>query len=206
MSHVHYPANFDPTTFDMDSYIQAVKTTLGVPKMPGAVLVAWEVLVSYLVPSGSELAALKIAIATSNNIEESAVTLTTSTRRLNQGRRLGTEVDAKIIVPEAAKAKEVKENAASVGTLSTALGGAVTVKAGSEPAVVAVIQTVVKSDASKAVHLQNLIADAGAAVGGTITAEVVTSNAGASPLPETASTVRSASIVLAVLMPLRMVM
>jgi hypothetical protein len=190
----------------MDSYIQAVKTTLGVPKMPGAVLVAWEVLVSYLVPAGSDLAALKIAIATPSNIKESAVTLTTSTRRLNQGRRLGTELDAKIIVPEAAKAKEVKENAASVDTLTTALGGAVTVEAGSEPAVVAVIQTLVNSDAGKAAHLQNLIADAGAAVGGTITAEVVTRNAGASPLPETASTVRSASIVLAVLMPLRMVM
>lgn len=206
MSHVHYPAHFDPTTFDIDAYIDAVKTALGVSAAPDAVLKAWEILVSYVVPAGSDLVALKTAVATANSIEESAIILTTATRRLNQGRRLGTQVDAKINVPDAAKAKEVKTSAASVDALTTALGGAVSVKTGSEPAAAAVIETVVKSDASKATNLQNLIADAGAAVGGTITAEVVPNNSGSGPASETASSVRSSSIMVAAVLLLRMIM
>merc|ERR1712150_411547 len=118
----------------------------------------------------------------------------------------GTRVDVKINVPDAAKAKEVKTIAASVDALTIALGGAVSVKTGSEPAAAAVIETVVKSAASKANNLQNLIADAGAAVGGTITAEVVPNNSGSGPVSETASSVRSSSIMVAALMLLRLIM
>merc|ERR1712057_6177 len=129
---------------------------------------------SYLVPAGADMAALKTAIATANSVEESAITLTAPARRLGQGRRLNTQVDVKIVTPDAAAAQAVKTSAVSVDALTTALGGAVTVKAGSEPAAAAVIETTVKSDASKAGDLKNLITDAGPAVGGTITAEVLT--------------------------------
>merc|ERR1712232_320116 len=156
-------------------------------------------------------AALKTAIASANSIEESAVALTITSRRLGLGRRLSTQgassaqVDAKITVPDAAKANSVKTSAANVDSLTTALGGAVTVKAGSEPAAAAVIETVVKSDASQAGNLQHLITGAGADVGGTITAEVSTNN---SPtIPEASpSCASSSSITLAMLVLVRIVM
>merc|ERR1711959_439702 len=109
--------------------------------------------------------------------------------------------DAKLTVPDAAKAKSVKTSAASVDSLTAALGGAVTVKAGSEPAAAAVIETVVKSDASQAGNLQDLITGAEAAVGGTITAEV-----NPSPQTESSSSVSSSSITLAMLVLLSIVM
>merc|ERR1711959_450588 len=114
--------------------------------------------------------------------------------------------DAKLTVPDAAKAKSVKTSAASVDSLATALGGAVTVKAGSEPKAAAVIETTVKSEPSKADDLQNLISDAGPAVGGTITAEVSTSNSGNDVSSPSSSSVRSSSIMLATLVLVRMVM
>merc|ERR1712057_128911 len=152
---------------------------------------------SYLVPAGADMAALKTAIATANSVEESAITLTAPARRLGQGRRLNTQVDVKIVTPDAAAAQAVKTSAASVDSLATALGGAVTVKAGSEPAAAAVIETTVKSEPSKAGDLQNLMSDAGPAVGGTITAEVSTSNSGSDVPPPSSSSVRSSSIMLA---------
>jgi len=201
--HVHYPAEYDPTTFDINNYIEATQAALGVSTAPEAVLKAWEILVSYLVPAGADMAALKTAIASANSVEESAVALTITSRRLGQVRRLNAQagtlnaqVDAKITVPDAAKANSVKTSAASVDSLTTALGGAVSVKAGSEPAAAAVIETTVKSDASKAGDLQNLISDAGPAVGGTITAEASTSTSGGGA---TSSSVGSSSIMLATL-------
>lgn len=68
------------------------------------------------------------------------------------------------------------------------------------------IETVVKSDANKANNVQHLIADAGAAVGGTITAEVVPNNSGSGPASETASSVRSSGIMVAAMILLRMIM
>merc|ERR1719359_1145028 len=201
MSHVHYPATFDPTTFDIKTYIDATKAALGVSTAPEALVKAWEVLVSYLVPAGADMAALKTAIATANSVEESAITLTAPARRLGQGRRLNTQVDVKIVTPDAAAAQAVKTSAASVDALTTELGGAVTVKAGSEPKAAAVIETVVKSDASQAGNLQDLITGAEAAVGGTITAEV---NPG--PQTESSSSVSSSSITLAMLVLLSIVM
>merc|ERR1712232_1498175 len=139
------------------------------------------------------MAALETAIASANSIEESAVALTITSRRLGLGRRLSTQgasnaqVDAKLTVPDAAKAKSVKTSAASVDALTTALGGTVTVKAGSEPAAAAVIETTVKSDASKAGDLKNLITDAGPAVGGTVTAEVLTTSSGGDVASPTSS-------------------
>jgi len=211
-SHVHYPADYDPTTFDINSYIEATQAALGVSTAPEAVLMAWEILVSYLVPVGADMAALKTAIASANSIEESAVALTITSRRLGLGRRLSTQgasnaqVDAKLTVPDAAKANSVKTSAASVDSLATALGGAVTVKAGSEPAPAAVIETTVKSEPSKAGDLPNLMSDAGPAVGGTITAEVSSSNSGSDVLSPSSSSVRSSSIMLATLLLLKMVM
>jgi hypothetical protein len=209
LSHVHYPANFDPTTLDINTYIDAAQTALGVSTAPEAVLKYWEILVSYLVPAGPDMAALKTAIATANSVAESAVTLITAARRLSQGRRLNTQVDVKINVPDATQAKAVKTSAASVAALTTALGGDVTVKAGSEPAAAAVIETVVKSDASKADNLQNLITGAGPAVGGTITADVSTNNNSGGGVDGVASqahcSVRSACITLAAVVFLRMV-
>merc|ERR1712070_1337670 len=211
-SHVHYPADYDPTTFDINSYIEATQAALGVSTAPEAVLMAWEILVSYLVPVGADMAALKTAIASANSIEESAVASTISSRRLGLGRHLSTQgalnaqVDAKLTVPDAAKANSVKTSAASVDSLAAALGGAVTVKAGSEPAAAAVIETTVKSEPSKAGDLQTLISNAGPAVGGTITAEVSTSNSGNDVPSPSSSSVRSSSIMLATLVLVRMVM
>jgi hypothetical protein len=204
--HVHYPASFDPTTFDINTYIEATKTAIGVSTTPEAVLKAWEILVSYLVPAGADLEALKSGIASANSIEESAVTLTAATRRLSQGRRLNAQVDAKIVVPDAAKAKEVKTSAASVDTLTTALGGTFIVKAGSEPTVAAVIETTVKSDASKVGDLQNLIKDAGPAVGGTITTELSTNSSGDDFASPASPSFSSSSLTLAALAFLRMVL
>merc|ERR1712046_386287 len=112
---------------------------------------------------------------------------------------LNSQVDAKITVPDADKAKSVKTSAATVDSLATALGGAVTVKAGSEPAAAAVITTTVKSEPSKADDLQNLISDAGPAVGGTITADVSGSNSGNDVPSPSSSSVRSFSSMLATL-------
>jgi len=205
MTQVRFPADFDPTTFDLDTYVTAVRTALGISTSPEAVLKMWEILVTYLVPAGSDMGALATAIATSNGIEEADVALATASRRLNLGRRLNGQVDAKIVVSDAVKAQEVKVNAANVGVLETALGGAVTVKPGSEPAVAAVIETVVRSDENKANNLQSLMSDAGAAVGGTITAEIATKSSEGGGNAESAS-VRSSSIMLATLMLLRLVM
>jgi len=171
-----------------------------VSKAPEAVVKAWEIFVSYLVPAGSDMVALKTAIATANSVEESAVSLTSPARRLGQGRRLNTQVDVKIVTPDAAAAQTVKTSAASVDELTTALGEAVTVKAGSEPAAAVVIETVVRSDASQAGNLQHLITGAEAAVGGTITAEVST------PPAPTSSSVSLSSILPALLVILRIVM
>merc|ERR1712070_197239 len=208
-SHVHYPADYDPITFDINSYIEAAQAALGVSTAPEAVLMAWEILVSYLMPAGADMAALKTAIASANSIEESSVALTITGRCLGLGRRLSTQgaldsqVDAKITVPDADKASSVKMSAASVDSLATALGGAVTVKAGSEPAAAAVIETTVKSEPSKAGDLQNLISNAGPAVGGTITAEVSSGSDVPSP---SRSSVRLSSIMLATLLLFKMVM
>merc|ERR1711904_671336 len=127
-------------------------------------------------------------------------------RRLSTQGVLNSQVDAKITVPDADKAKSVKTSAASVDSLTTALGGAVIVKAGSEPAAAAVIEIKVKSEPSKADDLQNLISGAGPAVGGTITAEVSTSNSGNDVPSPSSSSVRSSSIMLATLVLVRMVM
>jgi hypothetical protein len=153
----------------MSTYTEAAQAALGLSAAPTAVLKNWEILVSYLVPVDPDMAALRTAIASANSVEESAVTLNTASRRLREGRRLNTQVDVKISVTDAAQAKAVKTSAASVDALATTLGGSVTVKAGSEPAASAVIETVVKSDANRVGNMQNLIAFAGEAVGGTIT-------------------------------------
>merc|ERR1719359_215494 len=197
ISHVHYPASFNPTTFDINIYIEATKAALGVSTAPEALVKVWEIFVSYLVPAGADMAVLKTAIATANSVEESAITLTAPARRLGQGRRLNTQVDVKIATPDAAAAQAVKTSAASVDALTTELGGTVTVKAGSEPKAAAVV----KSDASQAGNLQDLITGAEAAVGGTITAEV---NPG--PQTESSSSVSSSSITLAMLVLLSIVM
>merc|ERR1712072_845097 len=204
ISHVHYPSSFNPSTFDINIYIEATKAALGVSTAPEALVKVWEIFVSYLVPAGADMAALKTAIATANSVEESAITLTAPARRLGQGRRLNTQVDVKIVTPDAAAAQAVKMSAASVDALTTELGGAVTVKAGSEPKAAAVIETVVKSDASQAGNLQDLITGAEAAVGGTIKAEVSTNNPG--PQTESRSSASSSSITLAMLVLLRIVM
>jgi len=76
----------DPTTFTVQKFVDAVKAAAGVTDVPTAVVKAFEIIAQYTVPHAATMAQLKTAVATSNNVQESQVTVSESA-----GRRLQTE-------------------------------------------------------------------------------------------------------------------
>jgi len=161
----------DPLAFDLTKYMAAVKKATGVSHDPIAVLKAFEIAIKYVVPDGTELAALKAAVAKVNSITESQVTVAASgVRRLGAGRRLGMNVDVTITVPDATKAAAVKTSAATATGLESELGG--TVSVAQAPVATAKVETKVRSAPSVTSQLATKIQSAGTDIGGTVTAEV----------------------------------
>lgn len=76
----------DPTTFTVQKFIDAVKTAAGVTDVPTAVVKAFEIIVRYTVPHSATMAQLKTAVATSNKVQESQITV-----RESAGRRLANQ-------------------------------------------------------------------------------------------------------------------
>jgi len=183
----------DPLKFDLDEYVEAVKKATGVAELPVAVVKAFEIMVKYLLPEGTDIAKAAAAIAKANNVAEDRVQVVQSgSRRLGLGRRLATSVDVTITVADKEKAAAVQTSAANAAALDSELGGTVTVT--KAPVTTAKVETKVKSAPSAASQLVNQMESAGSAVGGTIKAEVKTA-AGQTSANGASST--SFSIVLA---------
>lgn len=183
----------DPLKFDLDEYVEAVKKATGVTELPVAVVKAFEIMVKYLLPEGTDIAKAAAAIAKANDVAEDRVQVVQSgSRRLGLGRRLATNVDVTITVADKEKAAAVQTSAANAAALDSELGGTVTVT--KAPVTTAKVETKVKSAPSAASQLVNQMESAGSAVGGTIKAEVKTA-AGQTSANGASST--SFSIVLA---------
>jgi len=175
----------DPLTFDLDKYVEAVKKATGVDKLPEAVVKAFEIIVKYVLPDATTIAAAKAAIAKANDVAENQVQVAkSSARRLGAGRRLATNVDVTITVPDKSKAAAVQKSASNTTTLESEIGGSVSIT--KAPVTTAKVETKVKSAPSvTGKQLLSQIETAGPAVGGTIKAEVKasvvhTSSSGAS--------------------------
>lgn len=163
----------DPLAFNLTMYVEAVKKATGVAQLPEAVLKAFEIVVKYILPDATEIAVAKAAIAKANGVEDSQVEITQSgARRLGAGRRLATNVDVTITVPDKEKAAAVQTSAANTTTLESQLGGSVSVA--KAPVATAKVETKVKTAPSASSQLVSQIENAGSDVGGTIKAEVKT--------------------------------
>jgi len=188
MAHIHLS---DPLAFSVDKYIEAVKKVTGVAQLPEAVVKVFEILVKYALPAATEIAAAKAAIAKANGVSETQVQVAqTSARRLG-ARRLSTNVDVTITVPDKTKAAAVQTSASNATALGSELGGEVSIT--SAPVTTALVETKVKSSPSAASKLVSQIESAGPDVGGTIKAEVKTG----SSEPSTNSASSKFNIVLA---------
>merc|ERR1712072_1663874 len=118
----------DPLAFNVENYVEAVKKATGVAQLPEAVVKAFEIVVKYMLPDDTDMASAKAAIAKANGVEENQVQVAQSgARRLGAGRRLATNVDVTITVPDKEKAAAVQTSAASAAALESELGGAVSV-------------------------------------------------------------------------------
>merc|ERR1711937_1038662 len=187
----------DPLTFNLDKYVEAIKKATGVEKIPEAVVKAFEIIVKYVLPDATEIAAAKAAIAKANAVEENQVQVAQSgARRLGAGRRLAMNVDVTITVPDQKKAAAVQTSAANAATLESEIGG--TVSVAKAPATTAKVETKVKSAPSAAAQLASQIESAGSDVGGTIKAEVKA----AAPQPSSSGAASNFSIVLAAVLML----
>jgi len=82
----------DPTTFTVQKFVDAVKAAADVTDVPTAVVKAFEIMVRYTVPRSATMAQLKAAVATSNKVQESQITVSESA-----GRRLATQEGCKTI-------------------------------------------------------------------------------------------------------------
>jgi len=162
----------DPLTFNLDKYVEAVKKATGVDKLPEAVVKAFEIIVKYVLPDATTIAAAKAAIAKANDVAENQVQVAqSSARRLGAGRRLATNVDVTITVPDKLKAAAVQKSASNTTTLESEIGGSVSIT--KAPVTTAKVETKVKSAPSvTGKQLLSQIETAGPAVGGTIKAEV----------------------------------
>lgn len=170
MAHIHMS---DPLAFNLTMYVEAVKKATGVAQLPEAVLKAFEIVVKYILPDATEIAVAKAAIAKANGVEDSQVEITQSgARRLGAGRRLATNVDVTITVPDKEKAAAVQTSAANTTTLESQLGGSVSVA--KAPVATAKVETKVKTAPLASSQLVSQIENAGSDVGGTIKAEVKT--------------------------------
>merc|ERR1711937_805060 len=175
----------DPLTFDLDKYVEAVKKATGVDKLPEAVVKAFEIIVKYVLPDATTIAAAKASIAKANDVAENQVQVAkSSARRLGAGRRLATNVDVTITVPDKSKAAAVQKSASNTTTLESEIGGSVSIT--KAPVTTAKVETKVKrARPVTGKQLLSQIETAGPAVGGTIKAEVKasvvhTSSSGAS--------------------------
>lgn len=162
----------DPLAFDLDKYVEAVKKATGVAKLPEAVVIAFQIIVKYVLPDATTIAAAIAAIAKANGVSETHVHVTQgSARRLLAGRRLAMNVDVTITVPDKSKAAAVQTSAANATTLESELGGAVSVA--KAPVTTAQVETKVKSAPAAVGQLATQIESAGSDVGGTIKAKEV---------------------------------
>lgn len=199
MAHIHLA---DPLAFSVEKYVEAVKKATGVAQLPEAVVKAFEIIVKYALPSATEIAAAKAAIAKANGVEETHVQVAQGSARRLGARRLSMNVDVTITVPDKTKAAEVLTSASNVTALGSELGGEVSVT--SAPVTSAKVETKVKSSPSAASKLVSQIESVGPDVGGTIKAEVKTAAPGISVEPSSNSASSNFNIVLvAVLILLR---
>jgi len=163
----------DPTTFNLQSYIDAVKTKTGVSTTPIAVLKAWEIILQYAVPEGATETKLKAAIAKAMNVAETAIKIVMAAsggRRLNSNRRLAANADVTITTDTAENAKSLKtvSAGAAVDSLKSELGGDVVVS--KQPKAIAKVETKITTETSKVSDLKAQVESVGPDVGGTITA------------------------------------
>lgn len=162
----------DPTTFNLQSYIEAVKNKTGASTVPVAELKAWEIVLQYSVPDGTTEAAMKAAIAKAMNVVENAIKIVMASggRRLLNKRRLAATADVTITTDTAAKAQTLKiasAGTAAIDTVTSELGGPVTVA--KNPKAIAKVETKITVETSKVSDLKGHVQSAGSDIGGTIT-------------------------------------
>merc|ERR1711971_1467454 len=169
----------------------------GVEQLPVAVVKAFEIIVKYLLPESTDIAKATAAIAKANAVGEEQVQVVESgSRRLGAGRRLAANVDVTVTVADKEKAAAVQTSAAETTALDSELGGEVTVA--KAPVTTAKVETKVKSAPSAASQLVSQIEseNVGAAVGGTIKAEVTKAAADTSGASSNFSIVLAAVVIL----------
>jgi hypothetical protein len=164
----------DPTTFNLQSYIDAVKTKIGASANVNAVLKAWEIILQYALPEGTTETQLKAAIAKAMNVVETAIKIVMAAsggRRLNSNRRLAANADVTITTDTAENAKSLKtvSAGAAVDSLKSELGGDVVVS--KEPKAIAKVETKITTETSKVSDLKAQVESVRPDVGGTITAD-----------------------------------
>merc|ERR1719235_1680328 len=187
----------DPLAFNLDKYIEAVKTATGVAQLPKAVVKAFEIIVKYMLPDATDIAKARAAIAKANGVAEDQVQVAQSnSRRLGAGRRLASGFDVTITVADKEKAAAVQTSASNSAALGNQLGG--TVSVAKAPVSKVKVETKVKSAPSAASTLASQMESAGSDVGGTIKAEVQK----AAPKPSSNGASSTFSIVLAAIVVL----
>jgi len=187
----------DPLAFNLDKYIEAVKTATGVAQLPKAVVKAFEIIVKYMLPDATDIAKATAAIAKANGVPEDQVQVVHSnSRRLGAGRRLAKSFDVTITVADKEKASAVQTSAANVTTLGSELGGDVSVS--KAPLATVKVETKVTSAPSAVSKLASQLESAGSDIGGTIKAEVQT----AAPQTSSNGASSSFSVILAAIVVL----
>lgn len=167
----------DPTLFNLETYIEAVKGKTGSSAV-AAVLQVWEVALQYSVPDGISEATFKAALAKALSVAEDIINVVIAIggRRLGEKRRLATNADITITAADATTAKALmtdSSNTTKLGNLGNELGGTIAVTKAAKAK--AEIETTVSTEPSKVNALTAQLQSAGADVGGTITATVGTS-------------------------------
>jgi len=166
---IEFGATFDPTSFSLPQYLAAVASKIG-GKAPEAVIKAWDIVLAYAVPDGTTDSQIKAAIATTMNVAESSITILAGGRRLTTLRRLAVDKQVSISASDATLAKQYKDNsvlAATTDSLTSTLGGAVTVK--TQPVAKVRVETKVTSTKSQSeLEAELKSPTVAAAVGGSI--------------------------------------
>jgi len=166
---IEFGTTFDPTSFSLTQYLDAVGSKLG-GKAPEAMIKAWDIVLEYAVPDGTTDAQIKAAIATAMDIAEALLTILPKGRRLTTLRRLAVDKQVSISASDATLAKQYKDNsvlAATTDSLTSTLGGAVTVK--TQPVAKVRVETKVTSTKSQSeLEAELKSPTVAAAVGGSI--------------------------------------
>merc|ERR1712039_824267 len=87
---IEFASNFDPTEFDLPQYLREVASQTGATA-PEATIEAWNIILTYVVPSATTNTDLSAAIAAAMGIAEDVITILTGGRRLTTMRRLTTD-------------------------------------------------------------------------------------------------------------------